>query len=1021
MRVISHSAFVCVVACCLLFAAQPTPAQTGLRESSAKPTAPPAPEKITTVEGITEYRLPNGIKVLLLPDQSKATATVDVTYLAGARHERHGEVGTAKLTQRLLFKGTSNNPAIDKELARRGIRFNGKAWLEHTHFSAVLQPGEENLQWVLQMEADRMVNARFAQKDLDAEIAAILKEHEDYEKKDEREMDKYIAEKKIDAKTAAGMKEGAQKRKKEWPPLKEKFDDVEYAWNNYGTTLNEEKVGILKTPLASLRAFYRTYYQPDNVVVMVAGKFDESKVLAWTAKFFGEIPKPTRELPKPETRLDFKVDDGNRDDNNITVSYKMPAAIQPDADALRFSAFVLYQLRAMSAKNKGPSSGLSQKSSRESGLKLFGLGGVATLKSNEETQADLKAINNQFNDRLQSSKEEKDRAINQYFADEKSRATRERRADLMKAVEDLGVNPLTAEEMARARQEFLSESARFLDNHEKLGAELADYIALGDWRLFFYWRDRAANMTAEEVTAASARHYRRENRVASVARVRDSDGRAGAIPVPTAADVLKNFKARETVTAAVGGTQSDNPDIDKRVKKMQIGGLTVSLLAKQTVGQSVAFNIRLRSGDEKALFGKAAVAEMAGRTLDRGTSKFQYGLFDESSRLRMRGNVSAGSANYQTTRPYVASAIKLAVHILREPTFSDFAAKTISDQMLGEVRAHKNSPSRVAMNALQRHFNIFPVGDFRNVRSFEEQEDAIKVIKASDLREFHKQFYGAAKGEVAVIGDFDEAEVTAALRESFADWSTDAPYKRLAMPYKEVTTVSRAVEMPGSESAFFAARLNVNMQDTDPDHAALVVANYIFGSAAGFASRLTARLRLQDGLSHAVRSDLNVNSTDRGSAWSVYAFADAQDVAKIEKAFKDELGLAIKNGFTGKEIAAAKSAVLQQRREQRMRDNVLAGGGISTGALAGQLVNNSDLGRTFAWSNDFESKISALKTTEVNAAFRKHIDPNKISIIKAGDFVNTAKMSSTVLPLIPLVSKQANDRHLAINSIIHER
>jgi zinc protease len=1007
MRLISHGAFACAVACCLLFTAQPTPAQTGQAEPSAKAitTATPAPEKITTVEGITEYRLPNGMKLLLLPDQSKATATVDVTYLVGTRHERYGEVGTAKLTQRLLFKGTPNNPAIDKELARRGIRFSGRAWREHTHFSAVLQPGEENLQWVLQMEADRMVNARFAQKDLDSEIAAILKEHEDNEKKDERERETYIAEKKIDAKTAAGMRESAPKRKKEWPPLKEKFDEVEYAWNNYGTTVNEEKAGILKAPLESLRVLYRTYYQPDNVVVMVAGKFDESKALAWTAKFFGAIPKPTRELPKPETRLDFKVDDGNRDDNSIIASYKMPAALQADADALRFSAFVLYKLRGMSIKNKGGISGFSQKFSRESGLSLFGLGGVASTKSSEESQAGLKAIYDQFSDRLQSSKEEKERAINQYYADERARAILQQRADLMKVVEDLGANPLTAEEMARTRKEFLSESARFMDNHEKLGAELADYIALGDWRLFFYWRDRAANMTAEEVAAASARHYRRENRVASFARARDSDGRAGAIPVPTAAEVLKNFKARETVIAAVGGNESDNLGIDKSVKKIQIGGLTVSLLAKQTVGQSVAFNIRLRSGDEKTLFGKAAVAEMAGRALDRSTTKFQYGSFDESSRLRMRGNVSAGSANYQTSRPYIAAAIKLAAHILREPTFSDSAAKTISDQMIDEVRAHKNSPSRVATNALQRHFNIFPVGDIRNVRSYEEQEDAIKAIKASDLREFHKQFYGAAKGEVAVIGDFDEAEVTAALRDAFADWNTGAPYKRLAMPYKEVAPVNRAVEMPGSESAFFAARLNVGMQDTDPDHAALVVANYIFGGATGFASRLTARLRLQDGLSHAVRSDLNVNSTDRGSAWSVYAFADAQDVANIEKAFKDEIGLAIKNGFTAKEIAAAKSAVLQQRQEQRMRDNVLAGGGISMGALAGQLVNNSDLGRTFAWSRDFESKINALKTADVNAAFRKHIDPNKISIIKAGDFANSTKVSSAVLPMMAVAVK----------------
>ncbi len=991
MRVISHSAAGWALACCLLFAARPALAQSesAVKTSAASEVA--APEKIATVEGITEYRLANGLKVLLLPDQSKATASVDVTYLAGMRHERFGEVGTAKLVQRLLFKATANIPAIEKELARRGARFSGNARREHTHFSTVMQPGDENLQWVLQMEADRMVNARLAQNDLDTEIAAVLKAHEDTESKAAREIDRYIAEWKVDTLSAAVMRSGAVKRKQEWTPLREIFDDVAYAWDNYGTTVSDEKAGVAKAQLENLRVFYRTYYQPDNAVVVVAGKFDESNVLVWVTKAFGALPKPARELPKPDTRLDFKIDDGSRDDNRITVGYKMPPALHPDADALRFSAFVFFQLRGMSTKNKGIY-GVSQQASREGGLKLFGLDGSGSMKSFEQTEADIQAIYKEFADRPQSTLEDKQRAVDKYRADEKSRGIRQQRADLMKAVEDLALKPPTAEELARARLEFVSESARLLDNHEKLGAELADYIALGDWRLFFYRRDRAANMTAEEVAAAS-KQYRRENRVLSFRRVRDSGGQTDAIAAPTAAEVLKNFRPRTAVASVAAGADLDDPAIDERIKRVQIGGLSVMLLAKPTAGQSVAFNIRLRNGDEKTLFGKATIAEMAGRTLHHGTSKFQYGTFDESKRLRMRGDVSAGSANYQTSRPYVSSAINLAAHILREATFPDSGVKSVYDQLLGEIRVKKNSPSDVATNVLQRHFNLFPAGDIRSVRSIEDQEAALKTVRASDLREFHKQFYGAAKGEVAVVGDFDEVEVAAALREAFGDWNVGTPYARLSTPYKDVAAVNRTVEMPGAENAFFAARMNVNMQDTDPDYGALVVANYIFASAPGFASRLTSRIRMRDGLSYAVRAELNVGSTDRGSAWNVYAHADAQNMAKIEKSFFEELTEASRNGFTPSEVADAKSGVLRQRREQRARDNVLANGAISNTALTGQLIDNSYLGRTFAWSKQLEAKIAALKVEEVNAAFRKHIDPNKISIVKAGDFARGAAPS----------------------------
>ena len=114
--------------------------------------------KVTSVEGITEYRLPNGLKVLLFPDQTKQTITVNITYMVGSRHENYGETGMAHLLEHLVFKGTPNHPNIPSELTSHGARPNGTTWLDRTNYFETFSASDENLNWALDLEADRMVN-----------------------------------------------------------------------------------------------------------------------------------------------------------------------------------------------------------------------------------------------------------------------------------------------------------------------------------------------------------------------------------------------------------------------------------------------------------------------------------------------------------------------------------------------------------------------------------------------------------------------------------------------------------------------------------------------------------------------------------------------------------------------------------------------------------------------------------------------------------------------------------------------
>ena len=231
--------------------------------AAAAPAA--APEKVVSAEGITEYRLANGLRVLLFPDASKPTTTVNITYLVGSRHEGYGESGMAHLLEHMVFKGTPRHPNIPQELTAHGARPNGTTWYDRTNYFETFAATDENLRWALDLEADRMINSFIAEKDLRSEFSVVRNEFESGENNPGR-------------------------------VLLDRVMSSAYLWHNYGKSTIGSREDIERVPVDNLRAFYKKYYQPDNAVLTVAGKFDEAKTLAWIQELFGAIPKPARVL-----------------------------------------------------------------------------------------------------------------------------------------------------------------------------------------------------------------------------------------------------------------------------------------------------------------------------------------------------------------------------------------------------------------------------------------------------------------------------------------------------------------------------------------------------------------------------------------------------------------------------------------------------------------------------------------------------------------------------------------------------
>lgn len=887
---------------------------------SARPATASTLTKVTSVEGITEYRMPNGLKVLLFPDQTKQTTTVNITYLVGSRHENYGETGMAHLLEHLVFKGTPKHPNIPAELTSHGTRPNGTTWFDRTNYFETFGSTDENLNWALDLEADRMVNSFIAKKDLDSEFSVVRNEMESGEN------DPFSV-------------------------LLQKTTAISYDWHNYGKDTIGARSDVENVPIDRLQAFYKRYYQPDNAVLLIAGKFDEAKTLDLVQKYFGPIPKPTRTLP-PNYTIE-PTQDGERqvtvrrvgDTQFLMGGYHVPSSAHTDGAAVEILATILGDTpsgrlyKSLVEGKKATSVFNFGFPTKEPGFLLFG----AELKKEMPIDAARDA--------------------------------------LLETIENAANAAPTKEETDRARTALLKNIELSLNDANRVGLEMSEWIARGDWRLFFIFRDRLRMVTPDDVKRVAGTYLKPSNRTLGIFVPTPKPDRAEVpfIKDDEIAAVVKDYKGDAMV--AQGEAFDPSPaNVESRIKRTKIGGMDVAMLSKENRGDSVVANMIFRFGDEKSLTNRATAGQLAGQMLMRGTAKHtRQQIQDEFDKLKAQVNVFGGatSANVviETTRQNLPAVIRLVAEVLREPSFLESEFDVLKRENLTQLEGQKSEPTAIAITAVNRHFNTYPKGHPLYASTIDESMADISAATLDEVKRFYRDFYGASNGQMTIVGDFDDKEIAALVEQQFGTWKSPGTFARIKAEYRAVEPINKSFETPDKANAFFFARMNIKMRDDNPDYPALVLGNYMLGG--GFlSSRLAVRIRQKEGLSYGVGSGFGASSLDEFGTFTANAIYAPENADKLEIAFKDELGKAIEGGFTNEEIAAAKSGWLQSRQLSRAQDR----------ELSGRLNNFLFLNRTIAWDADLESKIKALTPEQINAAIRKYITPDSITIVKAGDF-----------------------------------
>ena len=544
-------------------------------------------------------------------------------------------------------------------MKERGAQFNGSTWLDRTNYYETLPASDENLEFAIRLEADRMINSPIKAEDLATEFSVVRNEFEAGENSPQR-------------------------------VLSQRMMAVAYEWHNYGKSTIGNRSDIERVPVDNLRAFYKRFYQPDNAVLVVAGKFDEKKALEYIEKYFGSIPKPDRKLPA--TYTEEPAQDGERfvtlrrvgSVGLVGVIYHVPAGsarrVPRGRDPGRDP-----RLRALGPALQGPGrdpQGVERLGLRP-GRSTTRAPSTSSPRSNTKDRAELEKV----------------------------------RDTILSVVDEVARSGVTQEEVDRARQSILKDRELSLHDPNSIAIELSEWAAQGDWRLFFLHRDRIEKVTPAEVKEVAAKYLTASNRTVGFflptdqARADPDPGDARCRQAPRG---LHRPQGRNRPRARPSTSR-------RRRSRPACSGPSRSAASswpcspRRTGAASVQMRLTLRYGNAENLKGFVEAGRIAPRADDAGhevddppadrgrarqelrPARRRHGRPDDEG---LGGGAGAGSVTFalETKRANLPAVLEILRQILREPTLPESEFEVLKRE---DDRRHRAGPHRPDAPGLQ--------------------------------------------------------------------------------------------------------------------------------------------------------------------------------------------------------------------------------------------------------------------------------------------------------------------------------
>ena len=908
---------------------------------SAATTAIPAGfTHVRTVQGISEYRLDaNGLTVLLLPDHSAPAVTMMVTYRVGSRNESYGTTGATHLLEHLMFKGTREHNkeagnGYDQLLERTGAMTNATTSLDRTNYFETV--GSQDLPMAVMLEADRMRNLRLREDDRRPEMTVVRNEYERGENNPSEALQKEM-----------------------WATA---FFAHPYHHSTIGWRSDFEKV-----PIEKLRAFYDTFYWPNNATVTIIGDFDPPEALKLVKKYYGSIPKSTQAIPAvytqepPQTGPRRVMVQRPGELGVVMMAQKIPQARNADYAALRVLGMILSDGRnsrfykALTDKNLTTNVDAGPEFNRDPSLFFIDAQLTPGTKHDDVEKR------------------------------------------LLAEIERVQKDGVQADEVASAIAKYTASTAYERDGSMAMAFALNECIAAGDWSLYYALEDAVKNITPADVQRVAKKYFGEDQRTTgwfvprndapvdhgaatdngaestdSQAAEKHQQGKVAksAAAAPSASHTSARSSSSAS-TSELSGTAPPAAKIAPRIVREKVSGIDL-LICPTGVKDVVTIKGTMPAfSPDNPILG-----ELTAEMLERGTKKHDAdtiaALLDKVG-AQTQFALDTGSIHFaaQCLKKDSSQVIDLLAEQLREPTFPKDEFEKLQTQKLAEAQQLRDSTDAQASIAFRRA--VFPAGHPQYRMTPEERIAALKKVTVADIKAFHSKYFGADYCTMVVVGDVEPAPIQADVKKSFADWSGGQPLPASPAPITIKDAKDLTVNVPGKESINVIMGEPTGLRYADPDFLPLSVGTSVLGR--GFTSRLLSTVRDTEGLTYGIGAEL-VGSGKLDQAWVISAtFAPSllkQGLASTDR----EVTKWHRDGITEAELDYRKSALAGAHRV----------GLATSGGLADVILSTVRRGLELSWIDEYPKKVAALSLKQVNGTIQRYVNPEKFVVVRAGTF-----------------------------------
>lgn len=878
-----------------------------------------------SVEGVSEYRLDNGLKVLLIPDLSVATLTTNVIVRAGSRHEAYGETGAAHLLEHLQFKGTAKYPSVAATMQHNGWAGYATAWYDHTNFITTMEGTKENLEAILQFEADRLTGSLLLPIHLEQEMPIVRNELENSESTP-------------------------------WGHLPPRLRAVSLEWHNYGKATIGNLADLEQMPIERVRDFYERYYQPDNVTLILAGRFDTQHALSSLSRYWGAIPRPIRTLAE-----DYTVEPAQGGERHVVVrraggvpmagvQYHVPPASHPDFAAMHVVASWILGIppgqlwKMRQATSRGP----LHRSLVAAGHAASVHGSISHLRQ---------------------------RGFLEFYAPcGTNRDPQVALEQLIYGLESASKNDLTEDKVKIAKQRLLREVHSTILELPQLAVELTYWETNGDWRLFFLHRDRLENVQLNDVRRVAAKYLTASNRTAGLYYPERVRSRVEIPPPPDVAQLLEGYESRRPILSGEHIDPTPKEIESRLVRRKATSGTTIILLPKRTRGDRILMRFTLPFGNAETLSGRRAAASAFASVITSADAK-------EKARAGLRGSLAGFSISASGRPDSISFSIKVEpeyldrgwpmfTKLIREPHFSENDFEMLKQSQIASLRNTLDSPFGIADRTVQRAGQPYDTRDPRHVPSIETQIEQLQALKIDDVRAAWQQLVGTGHGVFTAIGSFDPEEMVERVETLTSKWQSPTPYHPLSH-VRPTTNPSAPIAkfVPDKTAAAYAADLFFDVGDNHDDYAALLVAQDILRL-----TRLVPRIRDDDGLCYYPRIDFEALPNSSVSRLKMRLQCNAGNLYALEVAVGEAFNSIRVSPFTAAELERAKTHLGNVTRTRLWSESQLLH---TIDALAQQ-------GRTLDYYVDLAARIDSISLAEVQRVAEKYLDPARMIVATVG-------------------------------------